>query len=332
MVQRNLLDFEKPIMEIEKKIEEMKHFSPDGGPVQNAEIKKLHKKANKLKREIYSKLTPWEITQVARHPERPYTIDYIETVFDDFIELHGDRNFGDDRAIVGGLARLDGTPVIVIGTQKGRTTKEKIFRNFGMPNPEGYRKCLRLMDLGERFNRPIITLIDTPGAYPGIGAEERGQAEAIAKNLQVMSKLKVPIISVVIGEGGSGGALALGVADTLMMLELSTYSVISPEGCAAILWKDRAKAEAAAKQLKITAKDLLGLGLIDSVIKEPLGGAHRNPDEAAEQLKKALSEALDKLVDVPVKKLVEARYDKFRNMGAYSVPEKKTKKTNKTKK
>ncbi len=316
------MDFEKPIVEIEKKIEEMKHFSPDGGPVQNEEIRKLHKKANKLKKEIYANLSPWEITQVARHPERPYSIDYIEAVFDDFIELHGDRNYGDDRAVVGGLARLDGTPVVVIGTQKGRTTKEKIFRNFGMPNPEGYRKCLRLMSLAERFERPVITLIDTPGAYPGVGAEERGQAEAIAKNLMVMSALKTPIISVVIGEGGSGGALALGVADTVMMLELSTYSVISPEGCAAILWNDRAKAETAAKQLKITASDLLRMGLIDSVIKEPLGGAHRNPDEAASKLKAALNESLEMLMDVPMETLLQARYDKFRNMGAFNVLEK----------
>jgi acetyl-CoA carboxylase carboxyl transferase subunit alpha len=321
MTQRNALDFEKPIVDIEKKIEEMKHFTPDGGVDHNAEIKKLHRKVNKLKQEIYSKLSPWEITQVARHPERPYTIDYIEAVFDDFVELHGDRNFGDDRAIVGGLARLDGTPVVVIGTQKGRTTKEKIFRNFGMPNPEGYRKCLRLMDMAERFKRPIITLIDTPGAYPGVGAEERGQAEAIAKNLQVMSKLKTPIVSVVIGEGGSGGALALALADTVMMLELSTYSVISPEGCAAILWKDRAKAEAAAKQLKITASDLLGMGLIDAVIPEPLGGAHRNPDEAAEKLKASLVEAMEMLIEVPLNILLEARYNKFRNMGAFITPE-----------
>ena len=323
MTQRNSLDFEKPIMEIEKKIEEMKHFTPDGGVDRNVEIKKLHKKANKLKREIYAKLSPWEITQVARHPERPYSIDYIEAVFDDFIELHGDRNYGDDHAIVGGLARLDGTPVVVIGTQKGRTTKEKIFRNFGMPNPEGYRKSLRLMSLAERFNRPIITLIDTPGAYPGVGAEERGQAEAIAKNLQVMSGLKVPIVSVVIGEGGSGGALALAVADTVMMLELATYSVISPEGCAAILWKDRAKSETAAKQLKLTASDLLGMGLIDSVIAEPLGGAHRNPDEATLNLKAAVIEALEMLMEVPMETLLQARYDKFRNMGVFNVPEKK---------
>ncbi len=316
----NSLEFEKPIVEIEKMIEEMKHFSPDGGPVQNDEIKKLHKKANKLKREIYSKLTAWEVTQVARHPERPYSIDYFEEIFEDFQELHGDRCFGDDRAIVGGLARLDGTPVVVIGTQKGRTTKEKIFRNFGMPNPEGYRKSLRLFRLAERFNLPVVTFVDTPGAYPGLGAEERGQAEAIAANLMAMSTLKVPVISVIIGEGGSGGALALAVADTVMMLEFSTYSVISPEGCAAILWKDNAKSEAAAKQLKLTAKDLKKLNLIDSIIEEPLGGAHRNPGQASENLRAAIIEALEMLIDVPLDSLLEARYEKFRNMGAFNSP------------
>lgn len=321
MAYRNTLEFEKPIVEIEKLIEEMKHFSPDGGQVQNAEIKRLHKKANKLKKEIYAKLSPWEITQVARHPQRPYSIDYFKEVFDDFIELHGDRNYGDDKAIVGGLARLDGTPVVVVGTQKGRTTKEKIFRNFGMPNPEGYRKCLRLFNLAERFNRPIVTLVDTPGAYPGVGAEERGQAEAIAKNLLVMSTLKVPILSVIIGEGGSGGALALAVADTVMMFQFSTYSVISPEGCAAILWKDSAKSEAAAKQLKITAKDLKKLGLIDSIIEEPLGGAHRNPGEAIDNLKTAIVESLDMLTEIPLDTLLDARYEKFRNMGVFKSPD-----------
>ena len=316
----NSLEFEKPIVEIEKMIEEMRNFSPDGGAVQNDEIKKLHKKANKLKKEIYSRLTAWEITQVARHPERPYSIDYLEGVFENFQELHGDRCYGDDRAIVGGLARIDETPVVVIGTQKGRTTKEKIFRNFGMPNPEGYRKALRLFRLAERFSLPVVTLVDTPGAYPGLGAEERGQAEAIAQNLQAMSTLKVPIISVVIGEGGSGGALALALADTVMMLEFSTYSVISPEGCAAILWKDSAKSETAAKQLKLTAKDLKKMGLIDSIIDEPLGGAHRNPGQAAENLRAALIEALEMLNDVSLESLLDARYEKFRNMGVFNSP------------
>lgn len=320
MAYGNSLDFEKPIVEIEKMIEEMKNFSPDGGRVQNEEIKNLHKKANKLKKEIYSKLTAWEITQVARHPERPYSIDYLEEVFEDFQELHGDRLYGDDRAIVGGLAKIDGTPVVVVGTQKGRTTKEKIFRNFGMPNPEGYRKALRLFRLAERFNLPLVTLIDTPGAYPGLGAEERGQAEAIAANLQAMSTLKVPVISVVIGEGGSGGALALAVADTVMMLQFSTYSVISPEGCAAILWKDSAKSEMAAKQLKLTATDLKKLGLIDVVIEEPLGGAHRNPGQAAENLRAAIIESLEMLIEVPIDSLLDARYEKFRNMGEFTSP------------
>ena len=316
MVYRHSLEFEKPIVELEKKIEELRSFSPNGGTDEHSDLKKLHGKVSKLKEEIYSNLTPWQTTLVARHPDRPYSIDYIEKIFDGFIELHGDRYFGDDPSIVGGLATLQGRPVMVIGQQKGRTTKEKIFRNFGMPNPEGYRKALRLMHMAERFKLPIVTLIDTPGAFPGIGAEERGQAEAIARNLREMSILSVPIVSVIIGEGGSGGALALGVADTVMMLEYATYSVISPEGCAAILWKDGTKMDVAAKQLKITAGDLLKLKVVDKAIKEPLGGAHRNPDEAALNLKDALIEALAVLKEFS-ENLVEKRYDKFRSMGAF---------------
>ncbi len=319
MSNRFVLDFEKPLADIDRKIEELMPSQADGGDIiESDEVKKLRKKAAKLTVDIYSKLTPWQTTLVARHPERPYSIDYIERIFDDFVELHGDRVYGDDAAIVGGLARLSGTPVVVIGQQKGRTTKEKIFRNFGMPNPEGYRKSLRLMRLAERFKKPIITLIDTPGAYPGIGAEERGQAEAIARNLREMSTLKVPIISVVIGEGGSGGALALGVTDRVLMLEHATYSVISPEGCAAILWKDGSKMDIAAKQLKITAKDLSEMKIIDRTVGEPMGGAHRNPEEAAENLKSALHETLEELKRISREVLLEERYKKFRNVGNYT--------------
>ncbi len=319
MAKRFILDFEKPLADLDRKIEELMPSQADGGDiVESDEVKKLKKKAEKLTAEIYSKLTPWETTLVARHPERPYSIDYIERIFDDFVELHGDRVFGDDAAIVGGVARLAGTPVVVIGQQKGRTTKEKIFRNFGMPNPEGYRKSLRLMRLAERFKKPIITLIDTPGAYPGVGAEERGQAEAIARNLREMSTLKVPIISVVIGEGGSGGALALGVTDRILMLQYATYSVISPEGCAAILWKDGAKMDTAAKQLKITSKDLSQMKIIDKAVTEPLGGAHMNPEEAAENLKTALHETLEELKRISREVLLEERYKKFRNVGHYT--------------
>ena len=319
MSNKFMLDFEKPIADIDRKIDELTPSQADGGGgAESGEVKKLRKKARKLTAEIYSKLTPWETTLVARHPERPYSIDYIERIFDDFVELHGDRVFGDDAAIVGGVARLEGTPVVIIGQQKGRTTKEKIYRNFGMPNPEGYRKSLRLMRLAERFNKPIITFIDTPGAYPGVGAEERGQAEAIARNLREMSVLKVPIISVIIGEGGSGGALALGVTDRVLMLEHATYSVISPEGCAAILWKDGAKMDIAAKQLKITAKDLSRMKIIDRAVAEPVGGAHRNPDEAAGNLKTALKETIEELKRISREALIEERYKKFRSVGIYT--------------
>lgn len=317
MVYRQWLEFEKPLEEIEKKIEEIRVFGADD-PGKMADLDKLEKKARNILKDVYSRLTPAQVTMVARHPQRPYLLDYIESIFEDFMELHGDRCFKDDPAIVGGLARLDGQPVVVLGQQKGRNTKQKVFRNFGMPHPEGYRKALRLMRLAERFNRPVLAFIDTPGAYPGIGAEERGQAEAIATNLMVMSRLKVPVIATVIGEGGSGGALAIGVADRLLMLEFATYSVISPEGCAAILWKDGAKAELAAKALKIEASELLKLGVIDKIVKEPLGGAHRDPALAAKNLKSALCAALKELKAQDRETLIESRYRKFRNMGVFT--------------
>lgn len=310
-------DFEKPIDEIEKKIEELRTYSANGSAEYNEDIKKLEEKAAKLKREIYSKLTPWQVTLVARHPQRPYTLNHIANIFDEFVELHGDRLYKDDFAIVGGLAKLGGTPCVVIGQQKGRTTKERVLRNYGMPHPEGYRKALRLMQLAERFKRPVITFIDTPGAAPDIEAEERGQSEAIARNLMTMSRLKVPIVSVVIGEGGSGGALAIGVSDRVMMLEFSTYSVISPEGCAAILWKDAAEAETAAKALKISAGDLKELGVIDGIVKEPLGGAHREPEEASKNLKAALIKSLKEVSGMDVEKLLSERYEKFRRIGVF---------------
>ncbi len=313
-------DFDKPIEEIERKIEELRHFSPNGTGAYQEEIRKLEKKAEKLIKDIYSNLTPWQITLVARHPERPYTLDYLNMAFEDFVELHGDRLYRDDPAIVGGLARLDGRPVVVIGQQKGRNTKQRFYRNYGMPHPDGYRKALRLMRLAERFNKPIVTLIDTPGAAPDIEAEERGQSEAIARNLLCMSSLKVPIVSVVIGEGGSGGALAIGVADRVMMMEYSTYSVISPEGCAAILWKDGTKADLAAKALRMSAPELKKLGVIDRIIKEPLGGAHRNPRKAAENLKAALVDALDELSGTQIDRLLDQRYEKFRRIGVFREP------------
>ena len=317
MIYRPWLEFEKPFEEIEKRIEEIKAFgSEESGRA--AELDKLEKKAANLMKDLYSKLTPSQVTMVARHPQRPYMLDYVESLFTDFVELHGDRCFKEDPAIVGGLARLDGMPVVVIGQQKGRNTKQKVFRNFGMPHPEGYRKALRLMRMAERFDRPVLTFIDTPGAYPGIGAEERGQAEAIATNLLEMSRLRVPIVATVIGEGGSGGALAIGVADKVFMMEYSTYSVISPEGCAAILWKDGSKADLAAKALKINAAELLKLKVIDKVVKEPLGGAHREPAVAARNLKNALVAALKELRAVGKDQLVEARYKKFRNMGVFT--------------
>lgn len=311
------LEFEKPIAELEKKIEELTLFTSNGGIDLEEEILKLQKKSDQLLAEIYSKLSPWQKVQISRHANRPYTLDYIEAMLTDFIEMHGDRSFADDPAIVSGMARLDGIPVVVIGHQKGRTTKERVFRNFGQPNPEGYRKALRLMQFAEKFNRPLITFIDTQGAYPGIGAEERGQGESIARNLYIMSMLRVPIVAVVIGEGGSGGALALGVADRVMMLEHATYSVISPEGCAAILWNNGAKASEAAELLKLTAQDLFQMRVIDEVVEEPIGGAHRDPRRAAELLKEAFIRNLGEVKSMEPDDLVKLRYEKFRKLGMF---------------
>ncbi len=317
MAPRYWLDFEKHAEDLYKRIEELKTLDSTRPARHADEAARLEKKAGNILKDIYSRLSPSQITKVARHPERPYTIDYIQNMFNDFIELHGDRCFKDDPAIVGGLARIDDESVVVIGHQKGRNTKEKVFRNFGMPNPEGYRKALRLMELAERFNLPVIAFIDTPGAYPGIGAEERGQSEAIARNLLRMSSLRTPIVSTVIGEGGSGGALAIGMADRVFMLEYSTYSVISPEGCAAILWKDGAKADLAAKALKLDAEALLKLGIIDKIIKEPDGGAHRDPEAAFRTLKSAIISSLKELKSYSLESLVAERQKKFRSMGVF---------------
>ena len=310
------LEFEKPLMELEEKIERIKGLSKEQPKAQD-EIQKLQKRAHQLQREIYTHLTPIQTLQIARHPNRPSTLDYLGYLVPDFLELHGDRAFADDAAIVGGIGRLDGAPVVVIGHQKGRNVKERVKRNFGMPHPEGYRKAQRLMLLAERFGRPVITFIDTPGAYPGLGAEERGQSEAIAASLRLMARLAVPIVAVVIGEGGSGGALALGVADRILMLEHSVYSVISPEGCAAILWKSADKADDAANALKMTAKDLMALGVIDEIVPEPLGCAHRNHAAMAAALKKSIGQHLAQLSELPSEDLLAARYEKFRKMGVY---------------
>jgi acetyl-CoA carboxylase carboxyl transferase subunit alpha len=332
------LDFEKPIEELETKIEELKRLS-DGRDLDiSAEIKKLEGKAKELRSEIFSKLTNWQRTQIARHPERPYTLDYIGMIAEDFVELHGDRRFGDDPAIVGGIGTIAGIPMVIIGHQKGRGTKERICRNFGQPNPEGYRKAMRLMKLAERFKKPVLTLIDTPGAYPGIGAEERGQAEAIATNLMDMARLKTPIIAIVIGEGGSGGALGLSVADRLYMCENSIYSVISPEGCAAILWRRNgtdvgvADYARAAESLKISAPDLKGLKIIDEIIPEPLGGAHRDPEFVAKKLTDIIIKTLESLKGKSSAKLLEERYKKLKKIGSYVQAEELTKKKEQQKK
>lgn len=310
-----VLDFERPIVELEKKIAEMKEYASDENIELSEEIAQLEERAQRLRVEIYSKLTRWQRVQLARHPQRPYTLDYVERITTSFVELHGDRLFADDPAIVGGLAAIDNQKVMIIGHQKGRTTKEKLYRNFGMPNPEGYRKALRLMRLAAKFNRPIVSLIDTPGAYPGIGAEERGQAEAIARNLFEMSRLPIPILIIIIGEGASGGALGIGVGDRILMMENAWYSVISPEGCAAILWRDSAKAELAADALKVTANDLLDLGIIDDIIPEPVGGAHRDYDGAAAILKEKILAELSLLNNKSPDELVSARIEKFGKMG-----------------
>lgn len=312
------LDFERPIAELEAKIEELRHVGSDNELNIEGEIKRLEDKSKALTTQIFKNLNAWQISQLARHPERPYTLDYIGRIFTDFEELHGDRAFSDDAAIVGGVARLEGEPVMIIGQQKGRDTKEKVRRNFGMPRPEGYRKALRLMHMAERFKLPIFTFIDTPGAYPGIDAEERGQSEAIARNLFVMAELRTPIICTVIGEGGSGGALAIGVGDRVMMLQYSTYSVISPEGCASILWKSAEKASDAAEALGLTSDRLKKLGLIDQIIPEPQGGAHRHPDMMAVQLKDVLLDQVRQLRKVSIDTLLQTRYQRLMGYGKFT--------------
>jgi len=312
----NFLEFEQPIAELEAKIEELRHLDD---PTLNisAEIEQLQAKSVRITESIFKSLTQWQVTQLARHPQRPYVLDYISRLFTDFEQLHGDRAFADDPAIVGGLGRIDGRPVMIIGQQKGRETTEKVRRNFGMPRPEGYRKALRLMRMAERFHLPVLTFIDTPGAYPGVGAEERGQSEAIARNLIEMSELRTPILTTVIGEGGSGGALAIGVSDWIQMLEYSIYSVISPEGCASILWKDAKKAPDAAEALGVGAERLLELKLIDAVLPEPLGGAHRDVDGMAHQIKDSLVRQLDRLTSQPLNDLIEARQNRFLGYGRF---------------
>ena len=313
----NFLDFEQPIAELESKIEELRFVQDDSAVDISAEIEKLAKKSQTLTKDIYAKLSAWQISQVARHPQRPYTLDYISMMMTDFEELHGDRSFGEDPAIVGGLARFNGQTVMVIGQQKGRDTKERQFRNFGMPRPEGYRKALRLMKLAEKFGVPIVSLVDTPGAYPGVGAEERGQSEAIGHNLYVLSGLRVPIVCTIIGEGGSGGALAIAVGDVTYMLQYSTYSVITPEGCAAILWKDSTRAPEAAEALGITAPKLKALGLVDKILNEPLGGAHRDPQAMAVTLKKAIADSLKTLSEKSPEKIVQERQKKLLEFGRF---------------
>ncbi len=310
-----ILDFEKPIVELEKKIAEMEEYARETGVDLSEDIQRLQKKVEALRKDVYQKLTPWQRVQLARHPDRPYTLDYIQRIAQDFLELHGDRYFADDPAMIAGIGRIDDFRVAIVGHQKGRDVKENLYRNFGMSNPEGYRKALRVMQLAAKMKMPVITFIDTPGAYPGIGAEERGQAEAIAKNLREMSRLPVPIIITIIGEGASGGALGIGVGDVILMMENCWYSVISPEGCAAILWRDNAKAPQAAEAMKLTAPDLLELGIIDKIVPEPDGGAHWDWDAAAATLKRYLLEELRRLVQIPTEELVAQRVEKFAKMG-----------------
>jgi acetyl-CoA carboxylase carboxyl transferase subunit alpha len=314
---KHYLEFEKPLVELEREIEHLKRFSKGRPSHFNEQLSNLEDKLNRLKREIFSNLTGWQITQLARHIDRPKTSHYIQWMFENFTELHGDRNYGDDPAIVGGISKFNGRSVVLIGHQKGADAKEMARRNFGMPHPEGYRKALRLMKLAETFGKPILTMIDTPGAFPGVGAEERGQAQAIANNLKTMITLRTPIIATVIGEGGSGGALAIGIGDRVLMLEYSIYSVISPEGCAAILWKDGRKGEVAAESLKLTAHDLHQLGVIDEIVKEPLGGAHRDPETMAERLKGTVEHHLRGLERMDIEELLKLRYEKFRRMGTF---------------
>ena len=311
------LEFEKPVVELEGKIQELRDFATSSSIEVGEEVERLEKKADKLRREIYSNLTRWQRVQLARHPRRPYTLDYIAEICDEFQELHGDRGFADDRSIVAGLARIDGRPLVIVGHQKGRNTKENLRRNFGMPHPEGYRKALRLFQLADRFRLPVVTFVDTPGAYPGVGAEERGQSEAIARNLREMARLRIPSVCLVIGEGGSGGALALAVTDRVYMLENAIYSVISPEGCAGILWRDRAKAPEAAEVLKLTAADALGLGVIDGLVPEPPGGAHRDLARTAADVKTRILETLDELQGEDGEALVRKRTEKYLAMGVF---------------
>ncbi len=311
------LDFEQPIAELEAKIKELRYVGSDNAMNLEEEIHRLEEKLRSRTKSIFASLDPWQISQLARHPERPYTLDYVSRITSEFHELHGDRAYADDSAVIGGLARIDDRAVMIIGHQKGRDTKEKVRRNFGMPRPEGYRKCLRLMKMAERFELPVLTFIDTPGAYPGVGAEERGQSEAIARNLFEMSQLRTPIVCTVIGEGGSGGALAIGVGDVTLMLEYATYSVISPEGCASILWKSRDYAKDAAAALSITSKNLKGLGLIDGIVAEPLGGAHRDFDGIADALKSTLVQSLEELEGKSMEELLERRYQRLMQYGAY---------------
>jgi acetyl-CoA carboxylase carboxyl transferase subunit alpha len=309
------LEFEQPLLQLETRLAELQ--SRDDPPATRDEIARVQERLARLQHRTYANLTAWQRTQLARHPKRPHTLDYVSRLLDDYLELHGDRLFGDDPAIVGGLARFEGQPLVVIGHQKGRDTRENIARNFGMPHPEGYRKALRLMKLAEKFRRPVLTFIDTPGAYPGVGAEERGQAEAIARNLREMAGLRTPVVAVVLGEGGSGGALAIGVGNRVLMLEYAVYSVISPEGCAAILWNDRAKAPEAADLMRTTAPDLLRLGVIDATVPEPLGGAHRDWDGAADRLRPVLREQLAALRGRSADELMSERYERFRRIGAF---------------
>lgn len=318
MAKKNFLDFEQPIAELENKIEELRYVQSESAVDISEEIEQLGKKSLQLTKDIYSNLTPWQITKIARHSDRPYTLDYVNGIFTHFVELHGDRHFADDLAIVGGLARFNGQPCMVIGHQKGRDTKERAMRNFGMTKPEGYRKALRLMKLAEKFKLPVFTFVDTPGAYPGIDAEERGQSEAIGRNIFEMAQLEVPIISTIIGEGGSGGALAISVADQVLMLQYSVYSVISPEGCASILWKTSERASDAAEALGITAHRLKALGLVDKIVSEPVGGAHRDPQAMAASLKRALADAWRQLADLKTDELIERRHARLNSYGRFT--------------
>jgi acetyl-CoA carboxylase carboxyl transferase subunit alpha len=318
VAKKTFLDFEQPIAELESKIEELRYVHNESAVDISAEIEQLSKKSLQLTKDVYSDLTPWQITKIARHPERPYTMDYIEEIFTDFVEMHGDRHFADDLSIVGGLARFNGAACMVIGQQKGRDTKERSARNFGMSKPEGYRKALRLMKTAEKFKLPVFTFVDTPGAYPGIDAEERGQSEAIGRNIFEMAQLEVPIITTIIGEGGSGGALAISVGDQLLMLQYSIYSVISPEGCASILWKTADKAQDAAEALGITAHRLKALGLVDKIVNEPVGGAHRDPKQMTTFLKRALTEAHRQVADLKPKELLERRYERLQSYGRFN--------------